>query len=74
MTKLKAFADDKFSVAKMMISVFDRVENIVGTEEKMRVVKSHDCNLRVKRKLVSVSVENILGKGENAFYKYFLLS
>ena len=32
MTKLKAFADDKIhvNVAQMMISVFDRVEKIVG--------------------------------------------
>ena len=30
LTKLKAFADDKLSVTKMIISVFDRVENIVG--------------------------------------------
>ena len=29
-TKLKAFADDKLNVTKMIISVFDRVENIVG--------------------------------------------
>ena len=29
MTKLKAFADDRINVAKMMISVFDRVENIM---------------------------------------------
>ena len=27
---MRAFADDKFYVAKMMASVFDRVENIVG--------------------------------------------
>ena len=32
-TKLKAFADDKFIVAIMMISVFDRVENIVEKGE-----------------------------------------
>ena len=32
-TKLKAFADDEFSVAKMMISVFDKIETIVGKEE-----------------------------------------
>ena len=32
-TKLKAFADDKSNVTKMIISVFDRVENIVGKEE-----------------------------------------
>ena len=29
-TKLKPFADDKLNVTKMIISVFDRVENIVG--------------------------------------------
>ena len=33
MTKLKAFADDKINVAQMMISVFDRIENIVGKGE-----------------------------------------
>ena len=32
-TKLKAFADDKSNVTKMIISVFDRVENIVGKGE-----------------------------------------
>ena len=32
-TKLKAFADDKLNVTKMIISVFDRVENIVGKVE-----------------------------------------
>ena len=32
-TKLKAFADDKLIVTKMIISVFDRVENIVGKGE-----------------------------------------
>ena len=28
LTKLKVFADDKFSVANMLISLFDRLENI----------------------------------------------
>ena len=32
-TKLKAFADDKLNVTKMIISVVDRVENIVGKRE-----------------------------------------
>ena len=32
-TKLKAFADDILNVTKMKISVFDRVENIVGKGE-----------------------------------------
>ena len=30
MTKMNAFADDKIITAQMIISVFDRVENIVG--------------------------------------------
>ena len=32
-TKLKAFADDIWNVTKMIISVFDRVKNIVGKGE-----------------------------------------
>ena len=32
-TKLKVFADDKLNVTKMVISFFDRVENIVGKGE-----------------------------------------
>ena len=32
-TKLKAFADDKLNVTKMIISVFESVENIVGKGE-----------------------------------------
>ena len=32
-TKLKAFADDKLEITKMIISVLDRVENIVGKGE-----------------------------------------
>ena len=32
-TKSKKFADDKLNVAKMMISLFDRMENTVGKGE-----------------------------------------
>ena len=32
-TKLNAFEDDKFNVAKMLIFLYDRVENIVGNGE-----------------------------------------
>ena len=32
-TKFKAFADDKLNVAKILIYVFDRVENIMGKGE-----------------------------------------
>ena len=34
-TKLKALADDKSNVAKLPISLFDRVENIVGKGENV---------------------------------------
>ena len=33
LTKLKEFADEKFIVAKMLIFLFDRVENIEGEGE-----------------------------------------
>ena len=33
MTKLKAFSNNKLDVGKMTISLFDRVENIVGKGE-----------------------------------------
>ena len=32
-TKFKPFADDKLNVAKIMVSVYDRVENIMGKGE-----------------------------------------
>ena len=32
-TKLKAFADEKLNVTKMIFSVFNTVENIVGKGE-----------------------------------------
>ena len=32
-TKLKAFANKKLNVARMMIALFNRVENTVGKEE-----------------------------------------
>ena len=32
-TKLKAFADNKLNVTKMIISVFDRVETLWGKEK-----------------------------------------
>ena len=33
--KLKAFVDDKFIVVKMMISLFDWEENIMGKDEML---------------------------------------
>ena len=34
-SKLKAFADENFNIAKTVISVCDRVENIVGKGENV---------------------------------------
>ena len=36
-TKLKAFADDELNETKMIVSAFDRVENIVGKGKKLLV-------------------------------------
>ena len=36
-TKLEVFAEGKFNVAKMMISVCDRVENIVGKRDNSAI-------------------------------------
>ena len=36
-TELKVFADDNLNVTKMIISAFDRVENIVGKGEILLV-------------------------------------
>ena len=33
-TKLKAFANDKLNVARLMISILDRIENIVEKRRK----------------------------------------
>ena len=68
-TKLKAFADGKLNVTKMIISVFDRVENIVGKGEIactiLGVIKVGIVWSRVNS---FTTVENIVGKGENAGY------
>ena len=40
-TKLKAFADDKLNVTKIVISVFDRVKNMVGKGE---IACSSNCS------------------------------
>ena len=51
-TKLKAFADVKLNDAKMMISLFYRVENIVG-KEKMLVTSIFSFSLNVFQSVLS---------------------
>ena len=46
-TKLKAFADDKTNVAKMMISVSEREENILGKGENAGDQLSHNTLKRL---------------------------
>ena len=51
-TKLKAFADDKLYVTKIIISVFDRVENIVEKGEiacTSNFCFSHNVSIPIKR-------------------------
>ena len=44
-SKLKAFADNKIKILKIMIIVFDRVENIVGKgENASNQRKGGNCN------------------------------
>ena len=78
-------ADDKYSVTKMMISVFDRVENFVEKKKNSGYKlflcfpqcfqKSSDTGLLevVIIWLGNNRVENLVGRGENAGYQYFLL-
>ena len=62
----------------MMVSVFDRIENIVGKGENagyQKLKKFADDNFKFDesgRKL-SKLVENTVGKGEIAHYEQFLL-
>ena len=46
---LEAFANDRFKVAKMMVSVLDRVENV--GKEKMLVTSIFSFSLNVFQKL-----------------------
>ena len=47
-TKLKTFADDKLYFAKIMISVYERVENIVGKRENTDDQVSFSGSLKVR--------------------------
>ena len=57
-TKFKAFADDKLSVTKMIISVFDRVENIVGKGE-IACTSNFSFSHNVFKKLLSLSRQKV---------------
>ena len=57
-SKLKAFADDELNVAKMIISVFDRVENIVGKGE-IACTSNFSFSHNVFKKLLSQAHQKV---------------
>ena len=57
LTKLKAFANDKFNVAKMIISLFNSVENIVGIGENL-VTSISSFSLYVFKRLLYTGLFN----------------
>ena len=65
-TKLKAFADDKLNVTKKIISVFDRVENIVGKGE-IAGTSNFSFSHNVFKRLLSRTRQKVLlcGNGLN---------
>ena len=82
MAKLEALADDKSDVAKMTITVFDRVENAVGKGENagdqhflLFPLFSIAFFLRVVKSQdwMVKGYKSFAEKGENASYQYYLL-
>ena len=74
-TKLKAFVDDKLNVTKMIIYVFDRLENIVGKRE---IACTNNCSFshNVFKRLLSQTRQQVslCGNGLNVDRsKYFFL-
>ena len=65
-TKLKAFADDKLNVTKMIISIFDREENIAGKEE-IACASDFSFSCNVFKRLLSQTRQKVslCGKGLN---------
>ena len=57
-TKLKAFADDNLNVTKMVISIFDRVENIVGKGE-IACTSNFSFSHNVSKRLLSKTCQKV---------------
>ena len=57
-TKLKAFAVDKLKITKMIISVFDRVENSVGKGE-IAFASNFSFSHNVFKRLLSQTRQNV---------------
>ena len=71
-TKLKAFADNKLNVTKMIISVFDRVQNMVGKGE-IACTSNFSFSHLVFKGLLSQRRQKVLlcGNGLNVVCKCF---
>ena len=57
-TKLKAFAEDKLNVTKMIVSMFDRIENIVGKGE-IACTSNFSFSHNVFKRLLSQTREKV---------------
>ena len=60
--KLKAFADDKLNVAKMMTSLLDGVENTVGKADKRTIVvqyRSRTKQYRLTMKIITKKTNEV---------------
>ena len=57
-TKLKAFAEDKLNVTKMIVSAIDRVENIVGKGE-IACTSSFSFSQNVFKRLLSQMLQKV---------------
>ena len=66
-TKLKTLVDDKFKVAKLKISLFDREEN-TGKRRKCWLPAFSPIPTVFSKDFFFETVENILVKGEDAHY------
>ena len=64
-TKLKEFADDKLNVTKMIISVFDREENIVG-KGGIACTSNFSFSHNVFKRLLSQTRQKVSVCGKNA--------
>ena len=67
-TKLKAFADDKLNVTKMVTSVFNRVENIVGKGE-IACTSNFSFSHNVFKRLLSQTCQKVSLCGNGVIQK-----
>ena len=72
-TKLKAFADDKLNVTKMIISVFDRVENFVGKGD-IACTSNFSFSHSVFKRLVSQACQQVTLRGNGLTLSFRMMT